>query len=107
MLAIALVLGFAGGAILTQNAENAIRQSDELGRTLCGPGQHIDRVPVPARRRGYRLICRDAQGRQTGGRNNILAVVFALPFILVIAVPGLWFAWRADIRTKPGSDRHR
>jgi hypothetical protein len=80
VLAIALVLGFAGGAMLTQNAAKSFRQSDGLGRMLCGPGQHIDRVPVAARRRGYRLICRDAQGRQTGGRNNVRAVVLFAAF---------------------------
>ena len=107
VLAVALVLGFAGGAILTQNARDSIRESDALGHMLCGPGQHIDRVPVPGRKRGYRLICRDAEGRQTGGRNNWLAVIFALPFILVIAILGLWLAWKADIRTTPGAGRRR
>lgn len=104
---IALVLGSAGGAILTQNAKHAIRQSDWLGGMLCGAGQHIHREPVPGRRRGSHLICRDAGGRKTGGRNNGLSIVFALPFILIIAIPGLWLAWKADIRMTARAGRSR
>ena len=101
ILLVSLVLGFACGAALTQYARDPIRRSDLLGTWLCGPRQHVDRVPVEGRRRGYRLICADAGGKEVSRRNNGLALYFSLPFILLIAVPGLWFAWRADIRMKP------
>lgn len=101
VVTIALVLGFAFSAALTQYARGAIRESDTIGNWLCGPGQHVDRVPVPGPRRGDRLICKDASGRETSGRNSPIAILFALPFILIIAVPGLWFVWKADIRMTP------
>lgn len=97
----ALVLGFGCGAALTQYASRSIRESERLGTWLCGPGQRIDRIPVEGRRRGYRLICIDSKGREVSRRNNGLALYFSLPFILLIAVPGLWFAWKANIRMKP------
>ena len=101
VLTIALVFGFGCGAALTQYARHAIRESDRLGRWLCGPGQHIERIPVEGPRRGFRLICADANGKEVGARNNGLSITFALPFILLIALPGLWFVWSADIRMKP------
>lgn len=101
MLVIALVLGFGSGAALTQYARHSIHESERLGTWLCGTGQRIDRIPVEGRRRGYRLICIDSKGREVSRRNNGLAFYFSLPFILLVAVPGLWFAWKADIRMKP------
>ena len=101
VLAIALVAGFGCGAALTQYARHSIRESQALGRWLCGPDQHIERIPVEGPRRGFRLICADANGKEAGARNNGLSIFFALPFILLIAVPGLWLAWKADIRLKP------
>ncbi len=100
MLLSALVLGFAGGSMLYQFNRDAIRASKPLGHILCGPGQTVgDR---PSRRRGIRLICRDGKDRETSARNNLLAVYFALPFILLIAAPGLWFACKARIRMSSG-----
>ena len=101
VLTIALVFGFACSAALTQYGRHSIRESARLGGWLCGPGQHIERIPVEGPRRGSRLICADAKGKEVGSGRNGLAMIFALPFILLIALPGLWFVWIADIRMKP------
>jgi hypothetical protein len=105
MLLIALVLGCAGGAMLYQFNRDTIRESKPLGRLLCGPGQTVsDR---PSRPRGIRLICRDGKDRETSAYNNLLAVYFSLPFILLLAVPGQWFAWKAKLRMTDGRLRRR
>ena len=44
------------------------------------------------------MICRDGQGVEVSGRNNLVAILMGLPFILLIAVPGLWFVAQAKIR---------
>lgn len=100
MLLIALVLGFAGGAMLYQFNRDTIRESKRLGRLLCGPGQTVG--DAPSTRRGIRLVCRDGKGRETSRRNNLLAVYFSLPFILLFAVPGQWLAWKANLRMTDG-----
>jgi hypothetical protein len=96
LLLAAVVLGFAASIALYQFNRDLVRSSEGLGRLLCGEGQHVD--DVPTRPRGTRMICRDAAGVEVSARNNLIAVKMALPFVLVIAVPALWFARAADIR---------
>jgi len=100
MLLIALVLGFAGGTMLYQFKSDTIQQSKRLGRLLCGPGQTVG--DAPSSRRGIRLVCRDGKGRETSRHNNLLAIYFSLPFILLFALPGQWFAWKAKLRMTDG-----
>jgi hypothetical protein len=96
LLLVALVLGVAASTAIYQFNRDLIRSSDVLGYMLCGEGQHVD--DVPSKPRGTRLICRDAAGAEVSARNNLIAVNMALPFILLIAIPALWFAWTAEIR---------
>jgi hypothetical protein len=98
VLLVSVVLGFAASTGLYQAHRQAARSSPVLGRLLCGPGQRVG--DVPAGRRGRRLICRNEHGHEVSARNNLVAVWMALPFILLIAGPGLWFVSRADIRER-------
>lgn len=91
LLVIALA---ASGAIYHLNRE-AIRSSDRYGHLLCGPGLHVDGVPVRGRAR--RMICRDQQGREVDGRPHLVAFLLVLPIVLSLSLPGLWFLARADI----------
>ncbi len=98
LLLVAIVLGSAIAQALYQANRRPIHHSDRLGRLLCGKDRHIGDVPAGRGRRGYRLICRDPRGGEVGGPNNGIAIVMALPFILLIAAPALAFAWKGDIR---------
>lgn len=96
LLLAAIILGFAASTALYQVKRDFFRSSAVMGTLLCGSGQHIDDVSSPQRSR--RMICRDAEGTEVSARNNLIAVKMALPFIVLFAVPALWFAWTADLR---------
>jgi hypothetical protein len=96
LLLVAIVLGFAASIALYQFNRDFVRSSEVFGRLLCGQGRHVD--TAPSRPRGTRMICRDAAGVEVSARNNLIAVKMALPFVLLMAVPALWFAWTADMR---------
>ena len=96
MLLAALVLGFAISVALYQFNRDFMRESDSLGYVLCGVGQHIDDVPSGSK--GTRMICRDAAGTEVSARNNMIAVNMALPFIIMLAVPGMLMAWMVEFR---------
>ena len=98
MLLVAIVRGFAISTALYQLNREAARSSALLGAVLCGPQQRVD--DVPGTRRARRMICRNEQGREVSPRNNALPFLMALPFILVLAVPGVWFATRANIQER-------
>ncbi|CAN7591360.1 hypothetical protein [Rhizobium sp. LjRoot254] len=96
ILLAALVLGFAISVALYQFNRDLFRKSDALGYALCGEGQHIDDVPSGSK--GTRMICRDAAGTEVSARNNMIAVNMALPFIIMLAAPGMLMAWILDFR---------
>jgi hypothetical protein len=48
------------------------------------------------------MICRNEKGVEVSARNNAVPFLMALPFILLIAVPGVWFAMRANIQERRG-----
>lgn len=96
MLLAALVLGFAVSVALYQFNRDFMSKSDMIGYALCGAGQHIDDVPSGSK--GTRMICRDAAGTEVSARNNMIAVNMALPFIIMLAVPGILMAWMLDFR---------
>ncbi|MDO6965538.1 hypothetical protein [Rhizobium alvei] len=96
MVLIALVMGFAASGILYKVAGNSLRSSTAMGRILCGEGQKIDHT-TGSNGKGIRMVCLDATGTEVGPRNNLIAVKLALPFFILIAVPGLWFAWTAKL----------
>lgn len=100
LLLVAIVLGFAASVALYQVNRNLFRSSAVIGTILCGSGQRVDDVPSPPHSR--RMICRNAEGVEVSARNNLIAVKMALPFIVLIAVPGLWFAWTANLRMSRG-----
>ena len=100
LLLVSIVLGFAASIALYQFNRSLFRSSPVIGYLLCGEGQRIDDVPSPPHSR--RMICRNAEGEEVSVRNNLIAVKMALPFIVLIAVPGLWFAWTADLRMVRG-----
>ena len=95
MLLVALVLGFAASATVYQINREAIRSSDLLGMLRCGSGQRVD--DVSAGRRARRMVCRNGQGSEDHRRSQFVAFWIASPFVFAIAVPGLWFAGRANI----------
>ena len=96
VLLVSVVLGLSGGVVTYQVGRDGMRASALVGAVLCGPGQRLD--DVPGMRRARRLICRDAHGREVKGR--FVALNLGLPFILILAVPALWFIARADIRER-------
>ena len=97
-LVVAIVLGFAISTALYQVNRETARSSALLGSLLCGPQRRVD--DVPAGRRARRMICRNEKGVEVSARNNAVPFLMALPFILLIAVPGIWFAMRADIQER-------
>jgi hypothetical protein len=96
ILLAALVLGFAISVALYQFNRDFFRKSDALGYVLCGEGQHIDDVGSGSK--GTRMICRNAAGTEVSARNNMIAVNMALPFIVILAVPGMLMAWMVEFR---------
>lgn len=99
-LVVAIVAGSAASTGLYQYNRPLFQDSAVMGRLLCGPDRRVDDVRVEGRRRGIRMICRDTTGQEVGPRNNGVAILMALPFVLLIAVPALLFAWKADIRVR-------
>jgi hypothetical protein len=100
LLLVAIILGFAASTALYQFNRGLFRVSPVIGYLLCGAGQRVDDVPTSPH--GRRMICRNADGEDISARNNLIAAKMALPFFVLIAVPGLWFAWRADLRMVRG-----
>ena len=96
ILLAALVLGFAVSVTLYQLNRDFMRQSDMVGYAFCGADQHVD--DVPSGNKSRRMICRDATGAEVSARNNLIAVNMALPFIIMLAVPGILMAWILDFR---------
>lgn len=104
-LVVAIVAGTAASTGLYQYSRPLYRDSAVVGRLLCGPDRRVDDVRVEGRRLGIRMICRDAAGQEVGPRNNGVAILMALPFVLLIAAPALLFAWKADVRVRRSRSR--
>jgi hypothetical protein len=89
---VALVLGFAIASALLQFRKAEFEGSAWVGRYACGAGLFIKHVP--ASRRGLRIACVDAEGREIGGPNNGAYALIALPFMVLIGVPAIALAFR-------------
>lgn len=99
ILLAASIIGVAGAGALLHYQADAIGRSAVAGHVLCGPNAKA--VVIDRYSRHRRLECTTSDGRTDDRGSGRRLLVFALPFILILAVPGVALVWRIRRISRP------